>query len=291
MSKKQKDYYDALDRLLDRPIAFNPAFKKITGRTSAAVWLSQIYYWSKRTNDPNGWFWKTAKECQEETGLTDNEQKTAREICVKLGVVEEKLKGVPATMHYRLIKSRMYELLGVQFPTEQETEIPVKQETTFPQNGEPVSDRVVNINRNTETTPETTQTNEFPVDWKLGHGQPITSQDLDEAKIIDQAPKMFEKAFGFGKLPWGSNKTWQDFQKFIIDIYRHDRLAFGNFVIWRANGGKYKGWTNKTIRTNPQVFMDTGWFEFTGEAQPSASSAEPTPEQLAEADRLFGVTT
>jgi DnaD/phage-associated family protein len=155
MSKK-REYYDALDDLLDRPIAFNPAFKKITGRTSAAVWLSQVYYWSKRTNDPDGWFWKTAKECQEETGLTDNEQKTAREICAKLGVVEEKLKGVPATLYYRLIKTRMYELLGVQFPTEQETEIPAEQETTSPSSRKQDSSTVGNIKRNAEITTEIT---------------------------------------------------------------------------------------------------------------------------------------
>lgn len=155
---KRKDYYDALDDLLDRPIAFNPAFKKITGRTSAAVWLSQVYYWSKRTSDPDGWFWKTAKECEEETGLTDNEQKTAREICVKLGVVEEKLKGVPATLYYRLIKSKMYELLGVQFPTEQETEIPTEQETSSPSSSKQVSRRVGNINKNTEITSKITTT-------------------------------------------------------------------------------------------------------------------------------------
>lgn len=171
MSKTKNDYYDALDKLLDRPIAFNPAFKRITGRTSAAVWLSQVYYWSKRTSNPDGWFYKTAKECQEETGLTDNEQKTAREICVKLGVVQEKLKGVPATMYYRLIRSRMYELLDLQFPTEQETEIPAEQETSKPQSSNQDSRDSVNINKKAEITTE------------------ITQRDKD----ISEACKIFEK--------------------------------------------------------------------------------------------------
>lgn len=42
MSEKRANYttrrfYDPLDDLLDRPIAFNPAFKKITGSTVAAT--------------------------------------------------------------------------------------------------------------------------------------------------------------------------------------------------------------------------------------------------------------
>jgi hypothetical protein len=125
-------YRDALDDLLDRPIAYNPAFKRITGRTSAAVWLSQMWYWSKRTTLQGEWFYKSAKECQEETGLTDNEQHTAREICKGLGIIEEKVKGVPATVHYRVNKSKVYDLLGFQFPTEQETEFPAEQETGLP---------------------------------------------------------------------------------------------------------------------------------------------------------------
>src|SRR5690349_12811527 len=92
-SNKEK-FHDALDDLLDRPIAYNPAFRKITGRTSAAVWLSQQWYWAKRTKDPDGWVYKSARECTEETGLTDNEQSTARAICKSLGIVEEKLRGV-----------------------------------------------------------------------------------------------------------------------------------------------------------------------------------------------------
>lgn len=153
----RKSYYDALDDLLDRPISYNPAFKKITGRTSAAVWLSQVWYWSKRTTDPDGWFWKSAKECEEETGLTDNEQMSARRLCLELGVVEEKLKGVPATMHYRLIKPKVYELLGVQFPTEQETENPDKSGTGNHLRGKQVPKKPSNLNKVSENTSNNTQ--------------------------------------------------------------------------------------------------------------------------------------
>ncbi len=57
-----KKFYDALDELLDRPVAYNPSFRRITGSTVAAVLLSQGFYWSKRTSDPEGWFYKSGIE-------------------------------------------------------------------------------------------------------------------------------------------------------------------------------------------------------------------------------------
>jgi hypothetical protein len=137
---------------------------------------------------------------------------------------------------------------------------------------------------NTETTTETTtDIKGASLDWKLGHGQKITQAEVDQAKSIEEAPKMFEKAFGFGRLPWDSNRTWEKFRKFVTDIYLQDRTAFGQFTIWRNNEGKYKGWTNKLIRTNPAVFMDTAWLEFTNRNTPAPQYTPPsvTPDEAA----------
>jgi hypothetical protein len=108
---------------------------------------------------------------------------------------------------------------------------------------------------------------EMPLEWKLLHNQEVTEQDLDASRAKDEAPKMFEKAFGFGSLPWRSSRVWEKFEKFVVAIYMQDRFAFGNYVIWRADaskgGGKYTAMSNKQIRLNPQIFMDTGWPDFT----------------------------
>lgn len=137
MSDKKK-FTDALDNILDRPIAFNPSFKKITKSTNAALLLSQAFYWTKRTSDPNGWFYKTRLEWMDETGLTEDELDGAREKCRQAGVMEEKLKGVPATIYYRVNKAKVYELLGFQIPTFPESglsgnsQIPENQESGNP---------------------------------------------------------------------------------------------------------------------------------------------------------------
>lgn len=149
MSKK---YFDALDNILDRPIAFNPSFKKITGSTNAALLLSQAFYWTKRTIDKEGWFYKTREEWVDETGLTLEELDGARTKCKAAGVMEEKLKGVPATVHYRVNKPRVYELLGFQFG-----EIPQSGLSGLLQiGGKPESGSYPDFNKESESTSEIT---------------------------------------------------------------------------------------------------------------------------------------
>jgi hypothetical protein len=112
------------------------------------------------------------------------------------------------------------------------------------------------------------------VDWKLAHGQEVTQEELDAVKTADQAPKMFEKAFGFGTLPWKSSRVWEKFAKFVTEIYQQDQIAFGNYVIWRGQEGKYVAMSNKQIRMNPQIFMDTGWPDF----QNSKATTKPADD-------------
>lgn len=104
----------SLIQLLDRPIAYNPALArlragKIKSGPVAAVFLSQMLYWHNRMEGE--WMYKTRADIESETALTRDEQETARRRLVSLGVLEEKLRGVPATMHYRINAERLEELL------------------------------------------------------------------------------------------------------------------------------------------------------------------------------------
>jgi hypothetical protein len=91
--------------MLKRPIAYHPVFRKIAGSTAAAVMLSQMYYWSSEgriAEDRDGWFHKTIDEWEMETGLSRSEQDRARRDLKGLGVLEDKRKGNPARMWFRL---------------------------------------------------------------------------------------------------------------------------------------------------------------------------------------------
>jgi hypothetical protein len=95
----------------DRPIAFHPAFARIAGSVHGGLFLSQLFYWMGKGADPDGWIYKTRDEWQAETYLTRYEQETARRDLRELGVLEEKLAGLPARLYYRVNSERLLELL------------------------------------------------------------------------------------------------------------------------------------------------------------------------------------
>lgn len=100
----------AIKKLLARPIAFNRAFVDLTGSVQAGLMLSQAYYWSDKTKD--GWFYKSAQDWEDETGLSRREQETARKALKKTGFWLEKLKGVPATLHFKIDMEKMFSSLA-----------------------------------------------------------------------------------------------------------------------------------------------------------------------------------
>lgn len=55
--------------LLDRPIAFQRSFIRTDIGVTAALFLSQMIYWTNRSDD-DGWVYKTQEEWEEETGLS-----------------------------------------------------------------------------------------------------------------------------------------------------------------------------------------------------------------------------
>ncbi len=102
---------ELLRDLLDRPVGFHRVLAAIGGSATAGLFLSQAFYWSRRTADREGWFWKTQQEWQDETALTRREQETARAKLRAAGVLEEKHAGVPAKLYFRIDMARLMALL------------------------------------------------------------------------------------------------------------------------------------------------------------------------------------
>ena len=112
-STKRGDALSAVQTLLgERPIAYDAPLARALGSATAAIFLSQLIYWTPKTKSSDGWIWKTREEIYEETALTRYEQEGARKVLVKAGVIEEKLRGVPAKMHFRVDLNRVIEVLG-----------------------------------------------------------------------------------------------------------------------------------------------------------------------------------
>ena len=110
-----------LKRLPDRPIAFHRDFVRLTfvnesGKTEkigvkGALMLSQAVYWSKRTKDPDGWFWKTQDQWEEETGLTSKEQETLNRKLMLSGLMKIKKEGIPSKNFYQVQTQKLVEAI------------------------------------------------------------------------------------------------------------------------------------------------------------------------------------
>jgi hypothetical protein len=99
-----------------RTIAFRREFVTITGTINAALLLSQILYWSRRTTKPGKWFYKSSSDWMEETGLTRHQLNSARSQLVRLNIVSEIRRGIPATVNFRLNFDILDELLELRCP-------------------------------------------------------------------------------------------------------------------------------------------------------------------------------
>lgn len=144
--------------LLDRPIAFHRCFAAVTGSVNAGLMLSQAVYWTRRTNDPDGWFYKSAKEWEDETYLTRREQETARKALNLTSFWSEKLKGRPATLHFRVDLSELEQSIrNLKFSQNVETASFHKSaKLDFTNCENKIPQIVKTINKETETTTETT---------------------------------------------------------------------------------------------------------------------------------------
>lgn len=103
--------FNLLRKILSRPVAFHRIFASIGGGATEGLFLSQAYYWSQHTKDPEGWFYKTSEEWNEETALTRREQETARKSLRGLGILREKRKGQPAKLFYQVDVECLYQLI------------------------------------------------------------------------------------------------------------------------------------------------------------------------------------
>ena len=69
---------------------------------AAGIFLRQLVYWTGRGHDPEGWIYKTQAEMEEETGLSRHWQRKARKILGSQGAIEERKRGIPRKLWYRV---------------------------------------------------------------------------------------------------------------------------------------------------------------------------------------------
>ncbi|HBT3788241.1 TPA: HNH endonuclease [Klebsiella pneumoniae] len=146
--------------LLDRPIAFQRSFIRLDIGVTAALFLSQMTYWTNRSDD-DGWVYKTQEEWEEETGLSRYEQEGARKKLRSIGVLLEKRKGVPARLFYKVDNNVLYQVLVAANKNAEKPHTGVRK-TTKQVRGKPA-------NFLTENTTENIDPSKSPVGRGEGH--------------------------------------------------------------------------------------------------------------------------
>ena len=225
-----------------RPIAYYPSLRKITGSTTATILLCQFIYWRGKESDPNGWLYKTSDEIEEETGLSYNEQKTARANLVSAELIEEYYARLDHQMKFRV----NLDMINLLWGTEQ---------TVIPESDNPSFGKAT-IHDSLNESEITTENKHKPdmLDMLLEQeqkSQPIRNACLD-----------FENALlgsTVSQWPWDSNSKWQKFAKWVA---AQDSALFVQYAEWRKADGKFHALSNNKIRQDPQMFMDTGWPTF-----------------------------
>ncbi len=97
-----------------RPVAYYSSFAKALNSVNAALLLCQLLYWMGKQKNKEGWIYKSREEIFEEIGLSRSEQETARRRLKELGILEEKIAGVPATVHFKINLLKIEEILESQ---------------------------------------------------------------------------------------------------------------------------------------------------------------------------------
>ncbi|EHJ9984127.1 hypothetical protein KUK83_003324 [Vibrio parahaemolyticus] len=93
---------------------YHSQFVKLGIGVTGAVMLSQACYLSSTETAVRrgGWFYKTAEDWKEETGLSRREQETARKKLKNLGIFIEQKRGIPCKIWTLLDSAKLIELLG-----------------------------------------------------------------------------------------------------------------------------------------------------------------------------------
>lgn len=74
---------------------------------------SQLYWDSQNKTDNEGWFFRTQKDIEDQTTLSPKVQTKCIKILIENGLVQTKLKGLPAVTHYLIGELEVTNLLNL----------------------------------------------------------------------------------------------------------------------------------------------------------------------------------
>jgi len=172
---------------IGRPVAFYPGLKRVTKSTTATILLCQFIYWIGKGEAKDGSVYKTSKELEDETGLTYEEQKTARARLKEIGLLTEKYARLDHTVYFKIDTNKLDALWASSQCHDGEQAIDTMANTALTDS----------LNSNTETTSKTTTEIILPAK-NAGKPDPIyepfnNQADLPQSFVDEYLPPKKEK--------------------------------------------------------------------------------------------------
>ena len=77
--------------------------------------ISKENYFIENGTIKEGWFFNTSKNIERDTTLTNYQQKKAIKKLEKIGFIQTELKGMPATLHFKILENKISTYLKTSF--------------------------------------------------------------------------------------------------------------------------------------------------------------------------------
>lgn len=202
------DTFQLIKSLLRSPIAFHRVFADIAGGACNGLFLSQLWYWSQRTDDPDGWIYKTQEEWTDETALSRREQETARKSLIAQRLLQEDRRGLPARLYYRLsidtLQTRLSESAKQACPKAPNK----KRQNVQSFYTENTAENTPEITMGRERAKKTPASHCFPSDWILSEDLKAWAREKYPAVDLDyETEQMRDHEFRDPHTDW--DKVWR----------------------------------------------------------------------------------
>lgn len=246
---------------LGRPVAFYPKLKKVTGSTTATILLCQFLYWSDKTKD--GWIWKTSSQIEEETGLTENEQRTARRKLEQLGILKSQYMRLEHMIRFRVDTEKLNNLWEQAYTLEEKTTKENSKEDDF------IQPSFLQNNLNEESNQEDSKPEKQNLDlvFKKVEKRAVSDKEtLDalEAVIMSPATKKAQRLREMQDLVESKihintkGRKWQNFYEYAYRQEKEKGYNIEQFLEWLMKKDNFDPmyWgPDKMMTMYPQAFI------------------------------------
>lgn len=233
-----------LDSMSDRPIAFNRHYVSIGCGITGALMLSQMMYWSKRTKDRDGYFYKTQEDWEIETGMTRREQETARKRLRELGFITELKRGVPCKLHYKVDLDSIYAAL---IELGEKCQSSMAESDILDCTDEPNNDGGIRHTITENTTKNTTEitTKKKALFSEKENQSNVSHENKPQLNLTDKQKDMFANKLAndpnFGSVYAEAGETARDFESRIHHMMQDQKWLLDHLADLQSVGYKSKG--------------------------------------------------